>query len=95
MMTISRFLMGLTVAAAFGGVVILIVMMAALDRRGRKTSFWLARIRPDRYAAEYREAIRAETGRPGRLADAWQGLWIAALALAALAILFRVVAAKG
>jgi hypothetical protein len=92
MILISRVLMALTAAAAIAGVAILIVMMAALDRRGRKTSFWLARVRPDRYAAAYREAIRAETGRPGRLADIWQGLWIATLVLAALALLLRLLA---
>lgn len=95
MMSLSRVLMGLTVASALSGVVVLIVMMIGLDRRGQKTSFWMARIRPDKYARAYREAIRGETGRPGRLADLWQGLWITALICAGLAVLTLLTARAG
>lgn len=87
--------MGLTAAAAVSGVVVLVIMMIALDRRGQRASFWMARIRPDKYARAYREAIRVETGRPGRLAGLWQGLWIAALICAGLAILTLFVARGG
>jgi hypothetical protein len=92
MIGLSRALMGLTVAAALSGVVVLIIMMVALDRRGQKTSLWMARVRPDKYVRAYREAIRAERGRPGRLAGLWKGLWIAALVFAAAALLARMAA---
>lgn len=86
MFIVSRVLMGLTVAVALSGVVVLVAMMAALDRRGKRTSFWDARIRPGKYVRAYREEIRAETGRPGRLADLWQGLMVATLVLAFLSL---------
>lgn len=94
MIGLSRALMGLTVAAALSGVVVLMIMMVALDRRGQKTRFWMARVRPDKHARAYREAIRAERGRPGRLAYLWQGLWIAALVIAAAALPARMAAGR-
>ena len=71
-------LLGLAVAAALSNIVILISIMAALDRRGHKTNLFLARICPFRYVSAYKEATRKETGKTGRL----YGLWIFTINLA-------------
>ncbi len=65
----------------------LILMMSALDRRGMKTNFFLARIYAFKYVSRYREVTRKETGRTGVLYHLWTGALIVA-ALSALAAIF-------
>jgi hypothetical protein len=65
----------------------LILMMAALDRRGIKTNFLLARIYVFKYVSRYKEVTRKETGRTGVLYDLWSWSILVAL-LGALAAVF-------
>jgi len=58
---------GLAIAAVLANVVVLILIMAALDRRGQKTNIFLARIYFFKYVSAYKEATRKETGKPGLL----------------------------
>ena len=67
-----NFLLGLAVLTVISNVVILILIMAGLDRRGHKTNMLLARIYTFKYLSAYKEATRKETGKPGPL----YGLWI-------------------
>jgi len=71
-MTIRDVLFELAVLAVCSNVVILILIMAALDRRGHKTNMLVARLCPWKYLAAYKEATRKETGKTGPL----YGLWI-------------------
>jgi hypothetical protein len=66
-MNMRTVLFGLAIAAVLASVVILILIMAALDRRGHKTNILLARLYFFKYLAAYKEATTKETGRPGRL----------------------------
>jgi hypothetical protein len=66
-MDIRRLLLAFAAAAALSNVVILILIMAGLDRRGMKTNMLVARIRPWKYLAAYKEATQKETGKPGPL----------------------------
>ena len=79
-MSTRGFFFGLTLAAAVINVVILILIMAALDRRGHKTNMLLARIYTYKYLKAYKEATQQETGRTGPL----YGLWILTITLALL-----------
>ncbi len=87
-MSIRDVLFGMAILAVISNVVILILIMAALDRRGMKTNMLVARICPWKYLSAYKEATQKETGKPGRL----YGLWILtinltlALALAAFLV---------
>ncbi len=67
----------------------LILMMFALDRRGMKTNFFLARIFAFKYASQYKEATRKETGKTGILYPLWIGSIIVALAAALAAVFIR------
>jgi len=67
----------------------LILMMSALDRRGMKTNFLLARIYPFKYASQYKEVTRKETGKTGVLYPLWTGSIIVALAAALAAVFIR------
>jgi hypothetical protein len=58
---------GLAIAAVFANVVTLILIMAALDRRGQKTNILLARIYFFKYVSAYKEVKRKEFGKPGLL----------------------------
>ena len=71
-MNIHNALFGIALLAVVSNVIILILIMAALDRRGYKTNMLLARIYTFKYLSAYKEATRKETGKPGRL----YGLWI-------------------
>jgi hypothetical protein len=82
-MDLRNALLGLAVLAALSNVVILILIMAALDRRGYKTNIFLARIYIFKYIAAYKAATIKETGRPGRL----YGLCIFTINLALVAAL--------
>jgi len=88
-MNIHNALFGIALLAVVSNVVILILIMAALDRRGYKTNILLARFCTFKYLSAYKEATRKETGKPGRL----YGLWILtvnlALAFALAGFLFR------
>jgi hypothetical protein len=86
-MDIRKLLFVLGVAAILSNVVVLILIMAALDRRGHKTNMLLARMCPFKYLKAYKEATQREAGKPGRL----YGLWIVTINLAlvlAIAALF-------
>jgi hypothetical protein len=78
-MNIRNVFLGLAVIAALSNVAILILIMAALNRRGHKTNMLLARIYTFKYLSAYKEATRNETGKPGRL----HSFWIFAIILAA------------
>lgn len=79
-----EFFFGAAVAAALANVVCLILIMAALDRRGQKTNVFQARIYFFKYLSAYKEATRRETGKPGLLFYLWiisiNLAWVAALA---------------
>lgn len=66
-MSLSEIFLGLAVAAVLTNVVIFILIMAALDRRGYKTNILLSRIYWFKYLSAYKQATRKETGKPGRL----------------------------
>jgi hypothetical protein len=80
-MSVRNFLLGLALLAILSNVVILILIMAALDRLGHKTNMLLARIYTFKYLSAYKEATRKETGKPGPL----YGLWVFTIILAASA----------
>jgi hypothetical protein len=77
---------GIGVLAVLSNVVIWILIMAALDRRGYKTSILWARLLIFKYLSAYKEATRKETGKPGLLFY----LWIVSINLAAVAFLLVV-----
>lgn len=79
--------LGLTLAAGATHVVSLILIMAALDRRGQRTGMFLARIHFYKYLAAYRETTRKETGKTGPLYLLWNLSIILALVFAAAAAL--------
>lgn len=82
-MNIHNALFGIALLAVVSNVIILILIMAALDRRGYKTHVLLARLYTFKYVSAYKEATRKETGKPGRL----YGLWIFTINLALVAAL--------
>lgn len=90
-MNLREILLGLGVAAALSNVVILILIMAALDRRGVKTNMLEARIRPWKYLKAYKEATQKETGKPGPL----YGLTILTINLALLLALAAILGPWG
>jgi hypothetical protein len=90
-MDIRKLLFVLAVAAALSHVVSLILIMAALDRRGYKTNMLVARIRPWKYLAAYKEATQKETGKPGPL----YGLSILTINLALLLALAAILGPWG
>ena len=76
-----NFFLGLGVLAILANVAILVMIMAALDRRGYKTNMLLARIYTFKYPSAYKDATRKEAGKPGPLYD----LWIFTMILAVVA----------
>ena len=82
-----NFMLDLALASAAVNVVSLILIMAALDRRGQKTNMFLARIFTFRYLTAYKEATRKETGKPGPLYVLWNLSIILALIFAVAAVL--------
>jgi hypothetical protein len=90
-MGIRNVLLALGVAAALSNVVILILIMAALDRRGMRTNMLEARIRPWKYLKAYKEATQKETGKPGPL----YGLSILTINLALLLALAAILGPWG
>jgi hypothetical protein len=80
-MNMRNIFLGLAVLAILTNVVILVLIMAALDRWGYKTNILLARIYTFKYLSAYKEATRKETGKPGLL----YSLWIFTIILAAAA----------
>ena len=80
-MNMQNIFLGLAVLAILTNVVILILIMAALDRRGYKTNVLLSRIYIFKYLSAYKEATLKETGKPGRL----HSLWVFTIILAAAA----------
>lgn len=75
--------LGIGVLAVLSSVVIWILIMAALDRRGYKTNILWARFLIFKYLSAYKEATRRETGKPGLLFY----LWIVTINVAAVAFL--------
>jgi hypothetical protein len=68
--------------AAAWGVVSMIRIYVFLQRRGRKVSFLLLRVRIFEYLGDYRRITRAEHGRPGPLYTHFVAAWLIALASA-------------
>jgi hypothetical protein len=85
-MNIQNLLLGLGGLAVLLNVVIWILIMVALDRRGYKTNILWARFLIFKYLSAYKEATRRETGKPGLLFY----LWIGSINLAAAAFLVAV-----
>jgi hypothetical protein len=79
--SLRNFFLGLGVLAILSNVAILVMIMAALDRRGHKTNMLLARIFTFKYLSAYKDVTRMETGKPGPLYD----LWIFTMILAVVA----------
>jgi len=79
--------LGLTLIAALANVAALIMIMAALDRRGQKTNIFLARLFTGRYLSAYKETTKKETGKPGPLYSLWIVAIILALVFAVIAVL--------
>ena len=82
---------GLTLLSGAANVVIFILAMAALDRRGYKTSMLLARIFTFKYLTAYKEATQKEAGKPGPL----YGLWILTINLALVFAIAAALSPKG
>ncbi|MHB8055963.1 MAG: hypothetical protein ACYDH3_12025 [Candidatus Aminicenantales bacterium] len=85
MNTRTVFLM-IALAAVLANIVILILIMTDLNRRGHKTSMLLARIFTFKYLSLYKEETRKATGKPGPL----YGLWIFTINLVLVAVLAAV-----
>jgi hypothetical protein len=90
-MTARNILFGIGLLAVVSNVVILILIMASLDRRGYKTNMLVARICPFKYLTAYKEATRKETGKTGPL----YGLSILAINLALLLALAAILGPWG
>ncbi len=90
-MSIRNIFFGLAILAVLSNVVILIMIMAALDRRGMKTNMLVARLRPWKYPTAYKEATQKETGKPGPL----YGLSILTINLALLLALAAILGPWG
>jgi len=85
-MTIQNVFIGLGALAVLSNVVIWILIMAALDRRGYKTNILWARLLIFKYLSAYKEATKREIGKPGLLFY----LWIGSINVAAVAFLVAV-----
>ena len=85
-MNMQNVFLGLGVLAVLSNVVIWILIMAALDRRGYKTNILWARFLIFKYLSAYKQATRRETGKPGLLFY----LWIISINIAALAFVLAV-----
>lgn len=86
-MTFRDILFGAAILAALLNVAILIMILAALNRRGMKTNMLLVRINPWKYLTAYKEATQKETGKTGRLYGLWAFTINLALAAAVAAFL--------
>jgi hypothetical protein len=86
-MNTQNVFLGLAALAVLFNIVIWILIMAALDRRGYKTNILLARLLIFKYLSSYKEVTRRETGKPGSLFY----LWIVSINVAAAAFLAAVV----
>lgn len=82
-MNMHLFFIALGVLAIGTHVVTSILVMAALDRAGYKTSILLSRLYIFKYLAAYKEITRRQTGLPGTLFY----LWIGSINLAAVAVI--------
>ena len=90
-MPVRTIFLGLGGAAALVHVASYIIIMAALDRRGYKTNFFLARIYFGRYLRAYKEATEKESGKPGPL----YGICIGAIAVTLALVVAAVLSPKG
>jgi len=81
--------LGIGLAAGLAHVACYIAMMSALDRRGIKTNFFLARILVFKYASQYKEATRKETGKTGILYPLCFGSIIVAFLAVLAAVVIR------
>lgn len=88
-MSLRSALLGIVLIGTLVHVVSLILMMAALDRRGQKTNFLLARIYAFKYVNAYKEATIKETGKPGVLYRLWTIGIVIALAAALAFLVWR------
>jgi hypothetical protein len=85
-MTMRNVFLWIGLLAVLSNVVIWILIMAALDRRGYKTNILWARFLFFKYLSAYKEATRRETGKPGLLFY----FWIGSINCAAVAFLLAV-----
>jgi hypothetical protein len=79
--------LGLAVLAILCNAVIIVLIMAALNRRGQKTNMLLVRLYVYKYVSAYKQATQKETGKPGRLYHLWVFTNILALATALAGLL--------
>jgi small-conductance mechanosensitive channel len=86
-MTTQNLLLGIGTLAVLSNAVILILIMAALDRRGYKTNILWARLLFFKYLSAYKKATTKEIGKPGLLFY----LWIITINIAAVAVLLAVI----
>ncbi len=86
-MSMRNIFLGLTLAAGLANVVTLILIMAALDRRGIRTNMLVARVYTYKYLRTYREETVKETGKTGPLFRVWVISIELAFAAAILAVL--------
>lgn len=89
-MSLRSALLTIGVLTTLAHVVIMILIMAALDRRGQKTNPLLARIYVFKYVRAYKEATIKETGRPGPL----YGLWIYTILGALVAVVASILVSR-
>jgi hypothetical protein len=88
-MSLRSALLAIVLLGTLIHVVSLILIMAALDRRGQKTNFLLARIYAFRYVNAYKEATIKETGKPGVLYRLWTTGIVIALGAALAYVIVR------
>ena len=88
-MNLRSALLAIVLLGTLVHIVSLVLMMAALDRRGQKTNFLLARIFAFKYVNAYKEATIKETGKPGVLFRLWTIGIVVALGAALAFVLLR------
>ncbi len=68
-------------------VVIIVLIIAALNRRGQRTNILLIRLYVYKYVSAYKQATQKETGKPGELYRLWVFTNILAIAAALAGLL--------
>ena len=79
----------LAILAALANVVITIMIMAELQRRGIKISILWARLYMIKYVYQYRQVTEAQNGRPGPLFSLWLVSINSALVLGVVGLVLR------
>jgi len=86
-MDLRTALFTVAVLAILCNVVIIVLIIAALNRRGQKTNMLLIRLYVYKYVSAYRQITQKESGKPGRLYHLWVFTNILALAAALAGLL--------